>query len=292
MMKRMKLVVVMLLTLILLLTALPAAAITDGELDGNAHPHVVLVVAELAPDPDTGDFRGWRCSGTMLSDTVVLTAGHCVSNSPVEATDPVLAMRIFIESDVQAGIGTTNDYPYGDGTEDTAREAASWAAHPLYDGNAFFLHDVGVVVLAEPFAPGVYGTLPAQDSLDGLKPGPRTGFTSVGYGLQRSSEVPFLDIALRTRMVAHPILLQNNTGFTGDFSLLLSNNTATGGTCFGDSGGPNFLGDDTSTLVAGVTSYGLNGACGGTGGVFRLDRANVLEFVTSFLDADNGDGYD
>jgi secreted trypsin-like serine protease len=82
-------------------------------------------------------------------------------------------------------------------------------------------------------------------------------------------------------MVAHPKLDQINTGFTGDFSLLLSNNAATGGTCFGDSGGPNFLG--TSTVVAGVTSFGLNGTCGGTGGVFRLDRQNVIDFINNFI---------
>ena len=86
----------------------------------------------------------------------------------------------------------------------------------------------------------------------------------------------------RVRMFAQPHLIQINTGFTGDFSLLLSNNHATGGTCFGDSGGPNFLG--TSRVIAGVTSFGLNGTCGGTGGVFRVDRRNVLDFVNSYLD--------
>ena len=83
-------------------------------------------------------------------------------------------------------------------------------------------------------------------------------------------------------MVATPKLNQINVpGFTGDFSLLLSNNANTGGTCFGDSGGPNFLG--SSNVVAGVTSFGINGNCAGTGGVFRMDRQNVLDFVNSFL---------
>jgi secreted trypsin-like serine protease len=82
-------------------------------------------------------------------------------------------------------------------------------------------------------------------------------------------------------MYAEPHLVQIDTGFTGASSLLLSNNAATGGTCFGDSGGPNYLG--TSNVVAGVTSFGLNGTCGGTGGVFRLDRRDVLDFVAPFL---------
>jgi secreted trypsin-like serine protease len=82
-------------------------------------------------------------------------------------------------------------------------------------------------------------------------------------------------------MVSYPKLVQINTGFTGDGSLLLSNNANTGGTCFGDSGGPNFLGD-TNVLV-GVTSFGLNSTCAGTGGVYRIDRADDLEFIQSFL---------
>ena len=63
--------------------------------------------------------------------------------------------------------------------------------------------------------------------------------------------------------------------------LLLSNNASTGGTCFGDSGGPNYLG--SSSTIAAVTSFGLNGNCAGTGGVFRLDRKNVLDFVGQYL---------
>jgi secreted trypsin-like serine protease len=83
-------------------------------------------------------------------------------------------------------------------------------------------------------------------------------------------------------MLATPKLNQINVpGFTGDYSLLLSNNANTGGTCFGDSGGPNFLG--SSLTIAGVTSFGINGNCAGTGGVFRLDRQGVLEFVTGFM---------
>jgi secreted trypsin-like serine protease len=67
--------------------------------------------------------------------------------------------------------------------------------------------------------------------------------------------------------------------------MLLSNNAHTGGTCFGDSGGPNFYGSGrTETkIVAGVTSYGLNGNCAGTGGVFRMDRQDVLDFVKTYI---------
>jgi secreted trypsin-like serine protease len=108
-------------------------------------------------------------------------------------------------------------------------------------------------------------------------------FTSVGYGLQKSfpDAASWKDSRLRTRFVAYPHLIQINGGIVGSFSMLLSNNAHTGGTCFGDSGGPNFLGD--SHVVAGITSFGLNGNCAGTGGVFRTDRQAVLDFVNSYL---------
>jgi secreted trypsin-like serine protease len=110
-------------------------------------------------------------------------------------------------------------------------------------------------------------------------------FTAVGYGLQKRFPDPVSyqkNEAYKIRMVATPHLIQINTpGFTGDFSLLLSNNAATGGTCFGDSGGPNFLA--SGNVIAGVTSFGINGNCAGTGGVFRMDRQNVLDFANGFL---------
>jgi len=102
----------------------------------------------------------------------------------------------------------------------------------------------------------------------------------VGYGLQQIN--PVFVQSEKIRMVAHPNLIQINVpGFTGDYSLLLSNNHATGGTCFGDSGGPNFLAGGNT--IAGITSFGINGNCAGTGGVFRTDRQDVLDFVDEFM---------
>lgn len=249
----------------------PVGAITDGELDGEGHPHVVLLIMDVGGEPM------WRCSATLLSPTVVLTAGHCVSNYP---DAPATGFRIFYESDVQNG---NNTYPDAGGPNSI--EAVAWAAHPLYEAGPWYAHDVGVVVLAEPgLVLDTYGVLPELDQLDALKTKrgrQDTSFTAVGYGLQRIN--PVFYEGEKIRMYAEPNLIQINVpGFTGDFSLLLTNNHSTGGTCFGDSGGPNFLGD--SNIVAGVTSFGMNGNCAGTGGVFRMDRQDVLDFVSPFLE--------
>jgi Trypsin len=274
-------------TLLLTLVAVCAVilgrthAVTDGHLDGNLHPAVLLLLMEVGGEP------AFRCSGTLLSPTVLLPAGHCTNAFPDEDYS---GMRVFTESDVQGGIGVTNNYPFAG---PNAVEAVSWAAHPLYETASFFVHDVGVVVLSAPITlpASQYGRLPSVNQLDQFSR--RRGqqdvtFTAVGYGLQESFPDPatFLATNTRTRFYSTPRLLQINVpGFTGAFSMLLSNNHSTGGTCFGDSGGPNFLGSGrTETrIVAGVTSYGLNGNCAGTGGVFRMDRQDVIDFVSSYL---------
>jgi secreted trypsin-like serine protease len=262
-MRRKLLIAVLSVMVMLALAVSPAAAVTDGELDGEGHPYVGLMVAQLEDGTPL-----WRCSGTLLSPTLFLTAGHCT-----EA--PAAHVEIWFDADV-TDAGAQN-YPF------TGDVGGTPYTHPQYNPNAFFLFDLGVVVLDEPVVMDEYGALPSLDQLDALKT--RRGqqdvtFTAVGYGLQESfpDAASWKENNLRIRMVAHPKLNQINTpGFTGDSSLLLSNNSHTGGTCFGDSGGPNFLGD--SNVVAGVTSFGLNSTCAGTGGVYRVDRADDLGWL-------------
>jgi hypothetical protein len=253
---------------------IPASAITDGEIDGNNHPQVVLIIMDVGGEPT------YRCSGAMLSPRVVLTAGHCTSNYPDE---PYSGIRIFTESDIEHG---NNNYP---DAGSNSIEAKEWHSHPLFETGPFVLHDVGIILLKKNYYPNgdkkfrdwvklpEVGQLDKFDSKRGLQD---TWFTAVGYGLQAINPV-FVE-SEKVRMYAEPRLIQINVpGFTGDFSLLLSNNHATGGTCFGDSGGPNFI-TDTLT-VAGVTSFGINGNCAGTGGVFRLDKQDVIDFVNGYL---------
>ena len=236
-----------------------AGAVTDGQLDGNRHPQVGLMVAQNAAGQPL-----WRCSGTLIGPRLFLTAGHCT-----EA--PTAHVEIWFDADVQSGI-PGNGYPL------TGDVGGTPHTHPQYNPNAFYLFDLGVVVLDEAVTGVPYATLPGLNQLDALRPSRHVTFTSVGYGLQNANKNH--TVAQRVRMFAQPHLLQINTGFVGDFSIMLSNNARTGGTCFGDSGGPNFIGD--SLVIAGVTSYGLNGNCAGTGGVYRVDRADDLNWLNTF----------
>ena len=130
--------------------ALPASAITDGSLDGDAHPYVGLMVAQ---DIDGNPL--WRCSGTLISPTLFLTAGHCT-----EA--PAAHAEIWFDADVQSGVP-------GNGYPNTGDVGGTTFTHPQYDPNAFYLHDLGVVVLDTPVVMSAYGSLPTLNQLDALK---------------------------------------------------------------------------------------------------------------------------
>src|SRR5262245_36816050 len=130
--KTMRRLVLWLCALVALSTVVfsPAHAVTDGTLDGSRLPAVVLLLMEVGGQP------AFRCSATLLSPTVVLTAGHCTSNFP---DSPYTGMRVFTESDVQAGIGKTNNYPFAG---PNAVEAATWFVHPLYESAPPFVFQV------------------------------------------------------------------------------------------------------------------------------------------------------
>ena len=253
---------------LLLATVIPALAINFGEPDGDAHPHVGLLVFDVGGSPSH------RCTGTLISSTVLLTAGHCTFGTS--------GGRVWFESDVGAGI-PGNGYPFAGGT---SIEFSEIYTHPDYVDNAFYLHDVGIAILSEPVVLDTYGTLADIGLLDDLST--RRGlqeqnFTVVGYGLQ--SVMPELMVDLvRYQGTVKLISSQGAAGIPKGVAVTLTNNPGqshSGGTCFGDSGGPVFWGD--SNVIAAVTSFGLNQNCAGLGGGYRVDTADDQAFITGFL---------
>jgi hypothetical protein len=126
---------------------------------------------------------------------------------------PPLLVEIWFDTDVESGV-PANGYPYDGEVSGTP------FTHPQYNPNAFYLYDLGVVVLDKPVKMKKYGALPEQDVLDRLVN--RRGlqdvtFTAVGYGLQESfpDAASWKENNQRVRMVAHPRLIQINTGYGG-----------------------------------------------------------------------------
>jgi hypothetical protein len=156
--------------------------------------------------------------------------------------------------------------------------------HPQYDDNTFWVHDMGVLELDQPVASNTFGQLPELGLLDSLvKEKSHLRFQPVGYGLEGSKLNSSIGGDTRRKAEMKLINLNGVGGAGKGISAKFSNNsgkTSTGGTCFGDSGGPIFL-EPTTTIVA-VTSFGISPTCtDGTGG-YRIDQRDDLRFLATF----------
>ena len=257
-----KLSILAIVVLVMLVTTLPAAAITGGELDGEDHPNVGLMIADIDGEPQ------WRCTGTLIAPRVFLTAGHCVG-------DGATAARVWFESNMT----DVEDYPYGgvyaiEGTP---------IPHPDYLWEGGDPHDIGVVILNKPVDIPT-ATLPEEDLLGKLKKD-RTlegsyeeseYFRSVGYGGDLVSWPPPVLEYERIRKVS-----ESEYVALTKIHLHLSQKAVfdESGSCFGDSGGPVFYVDPQGNeIIVAVTSSG-DGQCVATGFNYRVDIQNSLDWI-------------
>jgi hypothetical protein len=248
----------------------PATAITNGQPDAGRHPYVGLIVFDDAPG-----HPAWRCSGSLLSPSVVLTASHC--------TDGAVAARVWFAEDLTAN----SEYPFSgatsyDGLPHTNPDFCM-GCRPGLPG--FDYRDVGVVTLTEPVPTSVvgqYATLPAAGLIDFLKN--KTPLDLVGYGVQEQIHGggPPVWAGLRIRLYATSELVSGQFAHSAEFiKVALNPGGGSGGTCFGDSGGPDLLRGSTTVLA--INSYVTNINCSGVGYSSRVDIPEVLAWINSFL---------
>jgi secreted trypsin-like serine protease len=248
----MKRLLVLLTSLCVTLMPAPASAITGGHVDtGNRYPFVGLLAFY---DADGAYMH--RCTGTLVSPTVVLTAAHCTDG----ASSAYAYFMVTVPDDFR-------ENPTGlSGTPHT---------HPAYNPNTLD-NDVAVVVLDEPVNLGGYPTIASRGFLSELKATHEIQddvFVAVGYGGVTGSPPPVITFDLVRRYSHSPYggLTQNN--------LHLRQNpvsTGAGGTCFGDSGGPHFW--KHTLVIVSVTSWG-DAICRSNDMTQRLDLASVLHFL-------------
>lgn len=243
----------LLLFALLLCLAAPTLAITYGQPDGNLHPEVGALVGHFT----SGTFP--YCSGALISPTVFVTAAHC----------DIGTSRVFV----------TFDSVF---SSQSKLLAGTYHADPRFSFSQDDPHDLAVVVLDKPVRGVTPARLPGAGSLDALAVG--APFTSVGYGGQEAVNQPggpvigFLD----TREFSTGSLNAINPAW-----LRLSQNihTGDGGTCYGDSGGPNFVGASrTETNVIGGTTITGDVFCKATNVIYRLDTPDARAFLGQFVD--------
>jgi hypothetical protein len=268
----------------LLMGGAPVHAVTGNFVPDTTHTYVGLIVFYDA----NGEFLH-RCSGSLISPSVFLTAGHC--------TDPesgAVSARIYFQQDAgvhydaELGIDPTTGYPE---TCIPDPNPYCYTSHLLFDfgstASAGFpnTRDVGLVFLDEPvtftttFAslaePGSLDTLATQRGLQNVT------FTITGYGVSLVN--PTRTISRRERLMATVELINLRSALTGGFNLQLTANPGggKGGTCFGDSGGP-ILWDASDTIVA-VNSFVLNNNCAGVAFAFRTDTTAVTDWILGLV---------
>ena len=273
----------------------PATAVIGNFVKDFEHPYVGLVAFYDAE----GNFM-WRCSGSLLTDRVFLTAGHCTDQDAEES--PLMA-RIWFHQNV----GGAFDPVTGAEDPNTGYPNRCLPGDPLcvestllfdfgFDNFAGFpnIHDVGLIILPEDQAVElpVYGQLAEAGFLDSLLAAPRgrgdITFTVSGYGVSRTN--PAQTVSFRERLMALTQLVNpNQSANTAGFNLQLSAapGGGRGGSCFGDSGGPTFYGGLSSDVIVGVNSwlFGFNRqTCGGTGFAFRTDTEAVIEWILGIVE--------
>jgi hypothetical protein len=246
------------MALAMLLASGVAGAIINGQPDRNAHPYVGMVYNDES-----------SCSGTLISPTVFLTAGHCT--------------EIFEQGDSQVWVTFESR---ADFDPDDAFTGEPYT-HPVYNPeDGAFAPDVGVVVLDQPVTMGAYGQLPRVGIVEGFETGQT--LTLVGYG-RRDFEVGGgpprpTGIAIRYKANVKYTGTRGLGNFAGKDVYLKYKGASAGeggeGGCFGDSGGPHFL-PGTKIIVA-TESFGPSLVCAGAGYAQRIDLRVVLSWVRSF----------
>jgi secreted trypsin-like serine protease len=243
------------------LFATVAQAITYGTEDGNLHPYVGGIVEQ---DPSSVWYGTPYCSGSLVSSTVFVTAAHCGGYARVPVS---FDSTITPESKLHWG---------------------TWYQHPKYYSGADNPHDVAVVVFDKPVK-GPTAKIAPVGLLDRMKAAgtlnQSTAFTSVGYGAQEPEPPhgwgrpgsPFVYLDTREWAIGY----FNSLG-KGWLTISQNINTGSGGTCYGDSGGPQFLGGTESNLQVSVTVTG-DVFCKSTNKAQRLDIQSVQSWLSQFV---------
>lgn len=253
-------------TAAVVLSAPRAFCVTNGTPDEGRHPEVGTIVAEYL----TPGVKSSACTGTLISPTVFLTAGHCLHL----LQDYYRVTQVWVTFDAVFG-STPTIYP------------GTMHLNPVPNRGASDPEDLGVIVLDDPVVGIAPAALPSLGLLDRMfADGTLNGalFTIVGYGATDTvfgRGQPDANQGRGTRRYAtkefsalNPNLLRLNMNAVFGY----------GGGNHGDSGSPNFLGagGGETSVIAGVgiggDPYGIAlDVC------YRLDTPEARAFLGRYV---------
>jgi len=276
--------------------SVPAEAVTNGTYDGNNHPYVAYE-----------DNLVSACTGTLLSPTVMLTAAHCFTDSTsglgTNTSTGASQVRVSFDPNLINTPAAQRTWYVGAYYSDPQWVIGAKGGLPHFD-----THDVAIIVFGEPgchtptsvstyvcgpipasATGGQYGALPQANLVDTLANNTRVDLA--GYGVQGfvngggpcEPNCKKSEGASATRFFAPTTLVASNDSISDEFIKLHSNK---GGTCFGDSGGPNLLGN--TNVVLAVNSFVANSICSGNTYSYRVDTPEALAWITSTAHAHGG----
>jgi trypsin len=248
-----------------------ASAITYGFVDSNNTYR--NTGAFIVKSSTTGEIFP-ICSGTMITSNVFLTASHCTAYFTQELAPEGYVAYVSLDQSIPFGSLTTNQ---------TKLLAVSHVvSNPNYNASQSDSGDIGALILQRGVSGVTPATLPACNLLDQLvaQNGLKTAtFTAVGYGVQNrvvGGGVPyFQDLNPIPRMFSFSSFNSLNGGY---IRLSQNSSTGNGGTCFGDSGGPNFFTLNGQQLIAAITITG-DSVCRSTNVDYRLDTPSAQAFL-------------
>lgn len=259
----------------------PAHAITGSYVEDHVHTYVGLAVFY----DENGEFSH-RCSGSLISPRIFLTAGHCTDDA-----ENLSSARIYFHQHAGANFDPATQLDPVTGYPETciAGDPLCVTGGELHDYgfNNFAgfpnTRDAGVIVLDEPFTlTSVYASLAAPGTVDQLatRRGVQdTDFIASGYGVSDNWPTTKPVLSFRERLMATTRLQNLRNQWTGGFNIQISSAQGSnrGGICSGDSGGPILY--DGTDIIIGVTSFGKHAQCLGNGYAYRVDQAELIDWI-------------
>jgi hypothetical protein len=267
----------------------PAQAVTGNATPDFEHPYVGVVILS---DAKGAVVQG--CSGSLLTDRVFLTAGHCVTLGTTGR--PASSARVWFEQDAGAGYDPTTGTPASSGFPVKGGVPAG-TLHRYGPGTPTppQTYDTGLVILDRPVTdvyPDLtdYASLAGAGTLEDYVAAGRAGATVTisGYGASNPPGNPQQLVAEGSRLTADTSIVGLNTAVTGAYNVEMAGRQGRegGGACFGDSGGPLLLA--ATDVVAAVTSTG-SPTCAGPFISYRTDTEPVLDWILASAGSEAAD---